>query len=432
MSYEFGANELRSSEVATANNYSGPSFNELLMEDIKKKSDPTTWNPFLMPKVEFFDSKNSDPKRQKAPTEVQSSQVPGVSEQPKNEGQVQEEPKKDGTEQPKLPGEEVPQKIETQKNEVRGPQKNELPGQPKTDVPGEPKTDGTRASSEQWGRFGRQFEIDTTGNAVYEVRNGDTYSAVARDVLEKRNGRVYDVKNSADRNEILKYSRELADLNGVQWGRNNFVLIHPGDKIRIPGVQKADVKPGEPPEAKREEPKREELKNDTAKPKEPSVVAGAFSIQPQDKLYSLLQPPGFEGQPGQSWNKELKMKGKSHDIENRFVQSSGTLPTGEKQFVYSGTVDTGFVSTTDFQAAEIVDKNNRIIARKIQYAEPIKMRLNAPSSQNNEVRVMAVQSLFDEKTGTYEARYLTKDGQVFAARYSGDGSIAMGVIEQQK
>lgn len=443
MSYESFDSGLTANEVG-ANNYNGPTLIDLLRDNVNKKANPDSWNPFLVPKIELLDSKEQERKYPTIRPAQPSNELPSieVSDQPKKDVPAQTKveppvpPKVDGT----VPDTKLPHKESDSRTGLDvlhkdlGIDKRTDGPLPRPDqhhkVSPEQPSDSSPMTTQTWGRFGRQFSCDATGNAVYEVRKGDTYSAVARDVLEKRNGRVYDVKNPADKNEILKFSRELADHNGVRWGKNNVVLIHPGDKIRIPAAQKPV--PEKPPESKPPEAKppqqnqvlNHEL-NHAIKPNEPSVVAGAFSIQPQNKLYNLLQPPGFEGQPGQSWTKDLEVSGKSYDIDKRSTVASRDFPNGDKQFMYSGRVDTG-LGGTDFKAAEVVDAQGRIIARKIEYAEPLKMRVNTPSTGNSEVKVLSVFTRFDEKSGMYLSQMLTKDGQVYSVRYGGDGTVSLG------
>lgn len=288
---------------------------------------------------------------------------------------------------------------------------------------------------ESWGRFGRKYAIDTTGNAAYEVKKGDTYAGVARDVLEKRNGRKYDFRDAQDKSEILKLSRELADVNGVKWGKHSIVMIRPGDVIRIPALKKPEVQtpvhnsaPAKPlqPTAQKEV---EAKKNEVTQPKppeklmEPAVKAGSAMIQPHEQLYSLMQPPGFEGFPGQSWNKELGVPGKSYDIDNRTVTSSKQLSDGRTEHTYAGKIDTGLWKSNKFTAREVVDSEGRILEREMNYAKPLKIKLGAPGTDGVEMIVTSVELHFDRKTGTYTSRCATKDGHFFEGRLSADGRV---------
>ncbi len=298
-------------------------------------------------------------------------------------------------------------------------------------------------SFESWGRFGRRYAVDAEGNAVYEVKRGDTYASVARDVLEKRNGRRFEFRNEKDKAEILKLSKELAAFNEKQWASKDRVFIRPGDQIRIPAQTKLEeqkltlapqVKPSAHEEAKNaakdaEKSKEQNKGNEVNKPKppealnEPQVMAGSTALQPREKLYNLMQPPGFEGFPGQPWNKEIEGPGKAYDIDRRQVTNSRQLANGANEYAYSGKVETnGFFGTgIEFQAREVVDAQGRILMRQMHYEKALKMKLAIPGMENREQKIVSIESIFDVKSGTYDAQYTTKEGLVIKGRLSADG-----------
>lgn len=440
---------------------------DFLNQGVEKASQPHQWNPFFLPELQIADSSSSnkvplapeEPSTQNARTENPSTENPRTQ----NDAPTQKDTstqdntltQKEATKPtPSLTKEDTLKETDKQSESVSPKQ----PTQQKIEPPTEPSTQTTQTAqtaqkesvtpptaidpplrpteppqspteyisfrSEWWGRFGRQYKVDTAGNAEYEVKKGDTYSAVARDILEKRSGRVYDVRQEQDRNEILRFSKELAAHNGVPWRRNNFVLIHPGDKIKIPTPAKVVVLP------EQIKPNTDPLKKSTQAPArtfEPKTLPGAFSIQPQDKLYNPMQPPGFEGLPGQSWTDELEVKGKAYDIDKRLMQASRDIPGGGKEFVYAGEVDSGFKSGTSFTAREIINANGQIAAREIQYAEPLEMKLNLPDAQNQKLKVVAVGVYFDQTKGIYRSQCRTADGRVLYGQHAADGTVLWGM-----
>lgn len=310
-------------------------------------------------------------------------------------------------------------------------------------------------SFESWGRSGRKYAVDADGNAAYEVKRGDTYASVARDVLEKRNGRKFDFRNEKDKAEILRLSKELAAFNEKKWGSKDRVIIRPGDQIRIPAQKKQEaqkltpapqVKPSaheaakdaakdsskvaSKDAAKDAEKSKEQTKGNEANkpkppeaPKEPQVMAGSTALQPHEKLYNLLQPPGFEGFPGQPWSKEIEGPGKAYDIDRRQVTNSRQLANGANEYAYSGKVETnGFFGTgIEFQSREVVDAQGRILVRQMHYEKAVTMKLAIPGMENKEQKIVSIESIFDPKSGTYDAQYTTKEGLVLRGRLSADG-----------
>lgn len=293
-------------------------------------------------------------------------------------------------------------------------------------------------SFESWGRFGRKYAVDSQGHAAYEVKKGDTYAAVARDVLEKRNGRKFEFRNEKDKAEILKLSKELAAFNEKKWGSKDRVMIRVGDQIRIP----AQAKPEAPKPAPQVNPSAYEAAKDKAKenkeqekgkdegkaklpeaPKQPGVMSGSIMLQSQDRLYNIMQPPGFEGFPGNSWAKETAGPGKSYDIDRRRVTSEKQLPNGSTEYTYEGKVEfSGFWGTgSKFKSSEVVDAQRRIVARQIHYEKPVEMKLAIPGMENVEHKIKSVETLFDSQSGTYVARFTTKDGRVIGGRLTADG-----------
>lgn len=432
--------ETRNQPVAETNNNRDSLFIDLLKENIDR---PRSSNPFdfvLIPELRIENS----PKSESDSNSIQNDQEPAPKEAPTPNNEVPA-PKETSTPNKEVP---APKEAPTPINEVPNPknapaptptettpsspdsptQKREIP--PPTQIePRRPQPQQVSPQPQTWGRFGRVYEVDTAGNAIYTVKSGDTYSAVARDVLEKRTGRIYNVRNELDRGEILKFSKELAALNGVEWRRNNFVLIYPGDQIRIPAENR--MAPGPQGDIRRVSvpPRPVAPFKPESQPKEPQVTAGAFAIQPQDKLYNLLQPPGFEGCPGQSWTKDLNLPGKAYDIEKRLLQSSREIPNVGMQFVYSGEVESGFASGTNFTSRETVDAKGRILSREIEYAEPLKMKVNLQSTQNQDLKIVAVRAVFDARSGRYFTQCRTADGRLFGGQQAGDGTVLWGNFE---
>ena len=425
-------------------------FIDLLMENGNKARSSNPFDFVLIPELRIEDSQKSknDSKslldnQQPAPSETPTPDSTPTNEVPKQNPTPNNEvpaptptPNNEVPTQTPTQNKEVPPANPTPNKEVPDPKNTPAPTQteptqnrevpPPTQIePQRPQPQQVSPQPQTWGRFGRVYEVDTAGNAVYTVKSGDTYSAVARDVLEKRSGRKYDVKNEADRHEILKFSKELAAVNGVEWRRNNFVLIHPGDQIRIPG-QKPNAPLPQSDTRKEYLPPKPVAPIKTESPKEPQVTAGAFAIQPQDKLYNLLQPPGFEGRPGQSWTKDLEVAGKAYDIEKRLLQSSKEIPNVGNEFVYSGEVESGFKSGTSFTAREIVDAKGRILSREIEYAEPLKLKVNLQSTQNQDLKIVAVKAFFDVRSGRYLTQCRTADGRVLGGQQASDGTVLWG------
>ncbi|MDR3612941.1 MAG: hypothetical protein P4L53_05190 [Candidatus Obscuribacterales bacterium] len=184
-------------------------------------------------------------------------------------------------------------------------------GVPRTDAAPAP---AAAAADNSFGAHGRTFDVGADGKAVYTAKHGDTYWAVARDLLTKPDGTKPSNTEIANQVKALAALNNKSDANKLMAGEPIILPITP--PAPPPPEAPAPVPPKDgtvPPKDGTVPPKDGAVppKDGTVPPKDGTVPpkdaaapaapigfdmkANGYALKPYDGVYNPLSPLGMSG-----------------------------------------------------------------------------------------------------------------------------------------
>ena len=140
------------------------------------------------------------------------------------------------------------------------------------------------AADNSFGAHGRTYEVNADGKAFYPAKHGDTYWAVARDLLTKPDHKPNDT-------EILAQVKALATLNN----KSDAGKLKIGEPILLPITPAAPEAAKTPPEAAKTPPEAAKTPPEAAGPVGFNLKDHADALKPQNDVYNPLSPLGMSG-----------------------------------------------------------------------------------------------------------------------------------------
>jgi hypothetical protein len=125
---------------------------------------------------------------------------------------------------------------------------------------------------------------------------------------------------------------------------------------------------------------------------------------PQDGIYNPVEPVGFEGTPGETWNRSRSNGGSETVRARRYLEAPLAVDDGSILYQYEA-VD---ASRDMFRASERIDAEGHILARKATYPKGVRMTLPVAPGQNMEINVREIETRRNAD-GSYDSRIYPVD-----------------------